>query len=779
MKELNADQLYCACDPALLEFETTAELEDLDAIVGQERAVEAIRFGIGIDKEGFNLFAMGPSGIGKHHVIDQFLHERAPSRPTPDDWIYVHNFEEPRYPIGIRMKAGRARDARARVDQMITDLELTVQAVFENEEFRARRRAIHHEFDQRHEDALQALAEDAREYGVALSQTSEGFVVAPMIDGEIVGPEALDAMPTDEREQVEAAREHMQRELRELLDELPRWDRARREALQTLERTAVEAAVAEVVERVAADFGDALEFVEHLDRVLEDVLDDPSIFLPEDEDERPRSAYERLAAAVEGVDRYRVNVIVDHSESEGAPIIYEDDPTVENLIGRIEYEALFGALVTNFSLIRAGALHDANGGYLVVDARKLLSDPAAWELLKRTLYAHEIRIDSGRESQATTLSLSPDPIPLDVKVILVGERSTYYALREYDPDMDELFKVMADFDTEMDRTPQTVATYARLLATVARRDGLKPLDRTAVARVIEHSARFARDSRKLSTHMRAIADLLRESDYWSKGEVITAGDVQFAIDAQDRRNGRVHDTLAEQMTDGILVIPTSGQAVGRINGLSVLMFGQSSFGRPTRISATVAPGRGELTDIEREVELGGPIHSKGVLILRGYLASSFATDFPLSLSASVVFEQSYSEVDGDSASLAELCAILSAIAQIPIRQSVAVTGAVDQYGAIRAVGGLNEKIEGFFELCAERGLDGSQGVVMPTSNAPELMLRFDVVTAVREAKFHIWTADTIDEVLELTTGLSATKVRGLVEERLRAFAASTRLVVTT
>ncbi len=766
MRSLTVDELYTVCDAESLGFETTEELEELETIVGQERAVDAIRFGIDIDQEGFNLFAIGPSGIGKHYVISQFLHDRAPQAPTPDDWIYVHNFEDPRRPRAIRLPSGEACVAREKTDAMILELEAAVRACFEQEDFRARRRSIHHEFDKRHEAALREVDEAARDDGLTLVRTNDGFTFVPIDDDEDA-PEPDD----EERARLDEAKEALSKTLRAALDKFPGWEKERREALREQEHAAVEAAIAPIFEAVRAEFEDSPDFVAHLEAVEEDVIADPSVFLPNEEDERPRNPFER-ATRLTGAERYSVNVVIDHSKTVGAPIVYEDDPTVDNLIGRIEYESHYGSLTTNYGLIRPGALHEANGGFLVVDARKLLSDRPAWELLKRALYASQIRIDSGREFQMApnTLSLIPDPIPLDVKVVLIGERRTYYGLRELDPDVEELFKVMVDFDTEMPRSTDSVTTYSRLIATLVERDDLLPFTAGAVARVIEQSSRVAQDSTRLSTHMRNIADLLRESCHWADGEVVEAEDVQRAIDTQRYRNGRIRSEIARQISDARVVIRTDGEAIGRVNGLSVLSFGQSSFGRPSRISATVAPGYGDVVDIEREVDLGGPIHSKGVMILRGFLAHRYAERAPLALSASIVFEQSYGGVDGDSASVAETCALLSAISEAPIDQAIAVTGAMDQYGHVRAVGGVNEKIEGFFDVCAERGLTGRQGVVIPSANARDLMLRHEVVDAVGRGEFQVWTAEHVDEVLELLCGRSAEELAETVRRRLEKFA---------
>jgi lon-related putative ATP-dependent protease len=458
--------------------------------------------------------------------------------------------------------------------------------------------------------------------------------------------------------------------------------------------------------------------------------------------------------------RYKVNVIVDHSESEGAPVIYEEHPTYNNLIGRIEHIAQMGALVTDFNLIRPGALHDANGGYLLIDARELLLQPYAWEGLKRVLRAQEVRTESLSQalSLVSTVSLEPDPIPLSVKVVLIGERLLYYLLNQYDPDFSELFKVEADFSDEMPRTGDNDQLYAQLIATIGRREDLRPFDRDAVARIIERSSRIAGDNRKLSTHLLSIADLLEEADYWAGDEdreVVTAENVQKAINKQIERADRLRERTQEQIERGMILIDTTGEKIGQVNGLSVIALGNYAFGRPNRITARTRLGKGNVVDIEREVELGGPIHSKGVLILSGFLSARYAAEYPLSLSASLVFEQSYAGVEGDSASLGELCTLLSALADIPIKQSLAVTGSVNQHGEVQPIGGANEKIEGFFDACRAKGLTGTQGVLIPEANVEHLMLRSDVVEAANEGQFHVYPVATVDEAIELLTSVPA------------------------
>jgi lon-related putative ATP-dependent protease len=763
VEPLEAAALCRRCDLSQFSFDTTADLPDLTEVLGQERAVEAVRFGIGIRREGYNLFALGPEGTGKHSVVRQFLEQKAAQQPTPSDWCYVHNFADAGKPRALRLPPGDGVKLRQTMAHLVDELRTAIPAAFESENYRARRQEIEEEFRERQDRALAELQRRARERGIAMMRTPMGLAFAPLRGSEVMSPEEFQRLPPQEQERVQTEVAALQEQLQKSLMQLPQWDRERREKVRELNHAVALAAVGHLIDDLRRAYAEQAAVVEYLHAVQRDVLDHVEAF--RGAAETPPGAPVEAAPPRQPMDasffrRYQVNVIVDRGQTQGAPVIYEDHPTVYNLVGRIEYMALMGALVTDFNLIKGGALHRANGGYLLLDAQKVLLQPFAWEELKRTLRSREIRLETISQmlSLVSTVSLEPEPIPLEVKVVLFGERLLYYLLSQLDPEFGELFKVAADFDEQMPRDPESHLLYARMIATLARREGLRPCDRGAVARVIEQSARAAGDAEKLSTHLHSLADLLREADYWAAQadhEVIGAADVQRAIDAQIRRADRLRERLQEDINRGTILIDTRGAKVGQINGLSVISLGQFAFGRPSRITARVRLGRGEVVDIEREVALGGPIHSKGVLILASYLGARYASDRPLSLSASLVFEQSYSGVEGDSASSAELYALLSALAEVPIKQSLAVTGSVNQYGQVQAIGGVNEKIEGFFDICRAQGLTGDQGVLIPASNVKHLMLRQDVVEAVAAGQFHVYPVETIDQGLELLTGLPA------------------------
>jgi lon-related putative ATP-dependent protease len=763
MQPLEAAALYQRCDPIQFAFETTADLEELTSVIGQARAVEAVRFGIGISHEGYNLFALGPEGTGKYAVVRPYLERQAAAQPPPSDWCYVNNFAEAYKPRALQLPAGEGSGLRRDMERLVEELRTAIPATFESENYRRRRQDIEEEFRERQDKVLSELRRQAQERGLALIRTPMGLAFAPMRQGEVISPEEFQKLPPSEQERTQADVGALQEELQKSLGQMPQWDRERRAKVKELNQEVGMFAVGHLIEELRRTYLDLPAVLAYLTSLQQDVIDNldeflgvteaPSASTPEAPPPHPpiRASFFR---------RYQVNVVVDHSGATGAPVIYEDHPTVQNLVGRIEHMAQMGALVTDFNLIKAGALHRANGGYLILDARKVLLQPFAWEELKRALRSREIRIEVLGQtlSLVSTVSLEPEPIPLDVKVILLGERMLYYTLYQADPDFGELFKVAADFEDQMDRTVDTHLLYARMIGTIARQEGLRPLDRAAVARVIEQSARLAGDAEKLSTHVHSITDLLREADYWAgeaQHRIIDATDVQRAIDAQIRRLDRVRERIQEEIQRGTILIDTQGAAVGQVNGLSVLNMGQFAFGRPSRITARVRLGRGEVVDIEREVALGGPIHSKGVLILSAYLGARYAMERPLSLSASLVFEQSYSGVEGDSASSAELYALLSALADLPVKQGLAVTGSVNQRGQVQAIGGVNEKIEGFFDTCQAQGLTGEQGVLIPASNVKHLMLRHDVVAAVAVGQFQVYAVDTIDQGIELLTGVPA------------------------
>jgi lon-related putative ATP-dependent protease len=761
-KSLPAQALYRRCDPGQLTFETTESLEKFSEITGQERAVEAIHFATEVDIDGFNVFVLGPPGSGRHTFVQDVLSEKAAGKAVPSEWCYVYNFDDPRQPKSLRLPPGVSRRLAADIENAIQDAQTAIPAAFESEDFQLQREAIAEEFKERQENAFKAIEQVAGERGISVIQTPTGVAFIPVHDDEVIKSEEFEKLPEEQQKKIHEDINELTSQFQHVMRSAPKHARKMRRKIRQLEHDIASLAVTGPVDELKHKYQHIPEIVEHLERMQADIVDNVGLFLSaQDGPDLPAQVKGMLRSKESSpLRRYAISVLVDRSDSEGAPIIFEDKPSFTELIGKIEHETEFGTLVTNFSLIRSGALHRANGGYLVLDVAKVLSYPLAWEGLKRALKSGELQVRSLGDDigLVSTVSLEPQPIPLNLKVILIGERIHYYLLDRYDPEFSELFKIAADFEDQIKRSDENVEHRARLLATIIRQENLRHMDRSGVARLMEESARHAGDSERLSADIRQVTDLVREAHYWAGHngkEMIGAGEVQQAIDSRNRRASRYRDRMQEEMLRDTLVVETSGARVGQVNGLAVMQLGGFMFARPQRITATVSLGSGKVVDIEREVELGGPLHSKGVLILSGFLSSYYVTDKPFSMSASLVFEQSYGGVEGDSASAGELCVLASALAKIPIKQSLAVTGSVDQHGRIQAIGGVNEKIEGFFDICNKRGLSGEQGVLIPVANVKHLMLRHDVLKAVEAGKFHVYPVDHIDHCLELLTGLPA------------------------
>ncbi|GMR18066.1 MAG: ATP-binding protein [Gammaproteobacteria bacterium] len=759
---LKREALYTPCDVKQFTFASTSELPDLEQVIGQDRAVEAIQFGINIRQEGYNLYALGQSRSGKHSVVTSYIEKQALSEAVPNDWCYVNNFHEPHKPNALSLPAGTGNRFQKDMVQLVEELRSAVPAVLESDEYRVRLQEIEDELKERQEQAFEVLHKEASEHSITMLRTPTGFVFAPSKAGEVIKSKEFQKLSKRERNKIEETIANLQDRLEILIQQAPKWRRETQQQIKKLNRDVIMAAVGQLIGELRGEYMDLPEVLAYFDEVKQDVIDNADQFRQPEEGEMVLSGFLMPGAeqSKNVLKRCRVNVLVDHSQSTGAPIVYLDNPTYTNLVGRVEHEAQLGALVTDFTMIKAGALHEANGGYLILDALKILQQPYAWEGIKRVLRSRKIRIESLGQmlSLISTVSLEPEAIPLDIKVVLLGERLLYYLLCEYDPEFNELFKVAADFDDMIVRSKENDQRYASFIATLARRDNLHPLDAGAVARVIEYSSRMIEDAERLTSRFGKVADFLREADYWAGQaghDVVQADDVQQTIDAHNRRLSRIRERLQEETLRGTLVIDTAGEQVGQINGLSVMQFGDYAFGHPSRITARVRVGKGDVVDIEREIEMGGPIHSKGVLILSGFLSGRYCPDQSLSLAASLGFEQTYGGVEGDSASSAELYTLLSALAEKPIKQSLAVTGSVNQLGQIQAIGGVNEKIEGFFDICQARGLDGQQGVLIPAANVKHLMLRKDIVDSVADNKFYVHAVETVDDGIEILTGIPA------------------------
>lgn len=785
---LSAAQLRVECDPAALPFETTAEVSPLSSPVGQDTAVEAIRLSAEMRHRRFNLFVHGPEGSGRHSTVLRILQEIAATRPVPQDWVYVHNFDDADKPMAISLPPGEAPKLRAAMAALVEDLAGRIPAVLVSEDYQTRRATLEQEFSVRHQAAFETLAESARKRHVAILRTPMGFSLAPMRDGEVVKGEVMATMPEADRKQIEQDIHATQEELEDFLASLPELGREQREALATLNARMAETAVKAAMARLTRSFGKVPALTPYFEALRADLIVNADLFLSWEES-RAEASFPRGTAALRDdlrFHRYGVNVVVTHEPGTGAPVIVETLPNLANLTGQIDYIAQQGALITDFTQIKPGALHRANGGFLLLDARRVLAEPFAWDALKRCLETMAIHMTTAAERLGliATTTLEPQPIPLDLRVVLVGDQTLHLLLSELDPDFGQFFRVAAEFGDDMVRDAESIGLYARMLATVATQEGLRPVTRDGVAALVDAATRAAEDQERLSLRTSEVLDLMREADHLALRDTaatITADHVAAAIAARDRRLGRTRDKVQEVIRRGKILIATAGSVVGQVNGLTVAELGELRFGAPVRITARVRMGHGRVVDIEREARMGGPIHSKAVLILSGFLAARYAADMPLSLWASLVLEQNYGRVEGDSASLAELCALMSALAEVPVSQSFAVTGSVNQMGDVQPVGGLNEKIEGFFDVCRAQGLTGRQGVIIPRSNIGNLMLRADVEQAVASGQFQIHAVTHVDQAIAHLTGLPAGtramngefetgSINGNIEVRLMDFA---------
>jgi len=756
-RRLKPAELRAICDPASLPFRSTAELPALDGLIGQDRAASATMFGVSMRHGGYNLFVLGPARTGKTSAMKRVLARTAEAAPTPPDYCYVHDFTHPHRPSALELPAGRGRELRDEMARLAEELKERLPRAFESEEFERQKARTLEDLAHRQHAEMERFEAAARAEGFAVLRGPGGLVLAPAPRGEPLTTEEYEAVPEAEKQQIHARGHGLHEQMEALLRQLRQLEREGRLAHEKLVREAAAAAVRQLIEELREQFAGLDGVTRYLGAVETDLVAHAEEFRRLGEDKSPLPFVPAPDAFLE---RYRVNVLVDRSETRGAPVVLEPNPTYSNLIGRTEHRMHFGALVTDVTLIRAGALHRANGGYLILEAADVLKNPLAWDALRKALKSRSIRMEDPLEEWrlATAAGLQPEPIPLSTKVVLIGSPLLYYLLCAFDEDFRELFKVKVDFDDSLPRTPEYELLYARFVGGACREEGLLQFAPDAVARLIEHSARLVADQGRLTSRLGDVLDLIRESSFWAEQRghpLVTAADVGHAIAQKIYRENLLEERSARLIAEGTLLIATDGQAAGQVNGIAVLALGDHAFGRPSRITARTFAGEPGVVDIEREAKLGGPIHSKGVMILAGFVAGRYAREQPLAFSASLAFEQHYEEIEGDSASSAELYALLSSLSGIPLEQGLAVTGSVNQLGQIQAVGGINEKIEGFFDVCRARGLNGRQGVLIPEANVRHLMLREDAVQAVREEQFHIHAISTVDEGLVLLSGREA------------------------
>jgi lon-related putative ATP-dependent protease len=748
-RRLKAEELRATCDPATLPFLSTAELAPLPGLIGQERALDATTFGIGMKKAGYNLFVLGLPATGKTTSMSRLLDGAAAGGATPSDWCYVHDFADPYRPCALEVPAGRGRQLRDEMAGLVEECKARLPRLFEGEEFGRQKSQIMETLARRQEAEVGRLEDAARAAGFVVVRTPGGLAIAPAPAGEPLTHEQFHALPEADRQRLQEQGRPLEERVEATLRQLRQNEREAQQAHAQLVRDVATAGTRQLVREVKEAFEGLAAVQAYLDKVEEDLIAHAEEFRT---DAEGRPALPFLPPPGAFLDRYRVNVLVDRGDAHGAPVTFEQNPTRGNLLGRIEHRAHFGTLVTDFTLIKPGALHRANGGYLLLEAKDVLRNFMAWESLKKALKSRSLRIEEplAELQVVSTVSLAPEPIPLSVKVVLLGNPMLYYLLYALDEDFGELFKVKVDFDDSFPRTPETELLYARFVGGACREEALRPFAPDGVARLVEQGSRLVEHRERLSARLGLLLDLVRESAYCAERDghaLVTGVDVARAIAQKTRRVNLLEERVGRTISEGTLLLATKGEAVGQVNGISVVSTGDYAFGRPCRITARAFSGEPGVLDIEREAKLGGRVHSKGVMILTGFLAGRYAREQPLALSASIAFEQQYEEVEGDSASSAELYALLSSVAGIPLAQGIAVTGSVNQRGEIQPVGGINEKIEGFFDACRRHGLTGAQGVLIPEANVRHLMLREEVAAAVRDETFHVYAVRTVDEGL--------------------------------
>jgi lon-related putative ATP-dependent protease len=783
-RKVPIEKLAWKCGPEIFEFETTEELPDLEDTIGQERATRSINFGLDMVENGFNLYIAGETGTGRTSSIMNILKKRAKNEPPPQDWCYVYNFKNPDNPLSLSLQVGMGAGLEEDMKELLQAIKNDIPKALQSKEYELDKNKIVLENQEKNNQLFSVMEKEAEEKGYALQRTVSGLVVVPQKEGRNMTQEEYEQLPDDEKEKIDETGNELKGKLADILASVRENEKEVREALARLDRDLGLSAVGHHILPLKEKYKEYPKVIVYLESVQEDILLNLDDFKGGEQTQQVIPGLRLPATQPPSFERYTVNVFVDNSNIAGAPVVYEANPTYNNLFGRIDHIVQMGGVTTtNFTMIKPGALHRANGGYLVLDARQVLTNPFAWDALKRCISNGEIKIEDVLEQYRfiTIVSLKPQPVPLNAKIIMIGSPWIYYLLYYLEPDYRKLFKVKADFESRVKRTPDVLKGYAQFVSSHCKKENLLPFHRNAVSALMEYAARSVEDQSKLSSQFMEISDLIREADYWARKDaktVVDADAIKRAIEEKVFRSNLIEERIQELIAEGTLFVDTEGAEVGQVNGLSVIQLADYTFGRPSRVTARIFMGRGGMVNIEREVKLSGPIHDKGVMILTGYLGGKYAHDKPLTFSASICFEQSYEGVEGDSASSTELYALLSALSGVPLKQGIAVTGSVNQLGKIQPIGGVNHKIEGFYAVCKEKGLTGAQGVIIPKSNERNLMLKDEVIEAVRAGKFHIWSVETIDQGIELLTGVPAGEMQpdgsypegsisGLVDKRLR------------
>lgn len=763
-RELTYNELKNFINPSYFDFRTTEELEPMEGIIGQERVVRAMEFGLKIKMGGYNIYMSGPTGSGKTSYAKTCASAAAQNEPVPDDWCYVYNYDNPSNPLALRFPAGLGKEFKDDMDELVEFLLAEIPKAFSTEDYEKEKSEIIRNYQINRDDLIQKMKDKAQELGFGIKIIESGIYFVPLINGEAIEENDYDSLDENLKQQIIGVTDEIQEEVSQTMKELKDLEKRAKQKIEDLDYKVGLFAVGHHISALKEKYKEFDKVIKHLEAVQEDILENIQEFLDHEDEEEEQIASLLPFVIKKNIEdvvvKYRANLFIDHSNSKGAPVVIDFNPTYNKLIGQIEYENEFGNLTTDFTKIEPGLFHQANGGYLILQAMDVLSNTQSWEALKRVLKTKKVSIENLREliGLSSVSSLKPEPIPVEVKVILIGNSYVYSLLYEYDDDFKKLFKIRADFDTEMKSNLENVKMFARFIHSFCIKENIAPFDGGAVARVVEYSSRMAENQEKLTTRFNSVVEILCEASTWAKingKDIVTSEDVQKAIIEKEKRSNMYEEKMEEMMKENILMIDCDGKKVGQINGLAVLDMGDYRFAKPSKITATTYMGQSGIINIEKEAEMSGKIHNKGVHVLAGYLGQTYAQEFPLSLSCRICFEQNYYGIDGDSASSTELYAILSSLSEVPIHQGIAVTGSINQRGEIQPIGGVSYKVEGFFKSCKANGLTGDQGVIIPYQNIKDLVLKDEVIEAVREGKFHIYPISHINEGIEILTGVEA------------------------
>lgn len=759
--ELSYKELKKYCNPNTFKFETTDELDGADAVYGQDRGIKALEFGLSVDSKGYNLYLEGPSGVGKTMYTKKYVNKVASKKKVPNDWCYIYNFDIPNEPIAVSLPAGKGKEFKEEMDSFIEDIKNDIKLTFGNEDFEKQKVMLQNKFEQKKNDLLEKLNKESLKSGFQVKATNNGVYMMPVLDGKTIEEEEFEKLDEETKKTFEENSSLVQDQIVQAINQIKVLEKENNQKIDEWQSNIALITINAHINPIKSKYKKYSKIISFLDGIKTDILKNLSLFI---KDENTNTRYNQPVKQEKPKPwlNYRVNLFVDNSHLTGAPVIMDSNYQYHNLFGKLEYENQFGMLKTDYTMLQPGLLHRANGGYIILQASDLLANQICYDTLKKALLVKELSIENNMEQRSymVMISLKPEPIPLNVKVLLIGDSNIYHTLLALDPEFKKLFKIKAEFEETAPRTDANILKLANFVRSFSEKEDMLPLDKGAMAKVVEFASRVADDKEKLTTRFNEIGEIVAESSTWArlaKKKVVTSDFIDKTLYERINRLKKYDSKYLEMIKEDTLLINTSGFKVGVINGLTVMTIGDYSFGKPSKITATTFMGKSGIIDIERETEMSGPTHSKGVLILSGYLGETFAQDFPLSLSASLCFEQLYGGVDGDSASSTELYALLSSLSEMPINQAIAVTGSVNQKGLIQPIGGVNEKIEGFYQICKMRGLNGEHGVIIPVQNVRNLHLNDDVVNSVKEGKFHIYAISTIDEGIEILTGVPAGK----------------------